>query len=369
MRSFKFTAFALALLALAACGKSAGKDEAKKQTGSPITVTQAEVASMPVVEEVVGWIESKNAPVVSAETPGRVSKVYVDAGTRVTAGQLLATLDPTDNEIAAQAARAEAMRVDALLGNQRRLVERYQGLAAENFISKVTLDNAESQLMALEEQAKAANAQRSAAERKLDKTRIVAPITGQVDQRFVSEGSYIDMGKPVFQLSSGSKIRAYLPFPETVADQVKPGLKVALSTPSDSSGEYEGAISDVRPMVGASNRAVVAAVEMDNPGVWKPGASVTGRVTLHVIENAVIVPEQSVVKRPAGEVVYVVEKEQASQRVVKTGYRATGAAQILEGLAGGETVALDGASYLTDKAQVTVKNPKTVGQAPAAGVK
>jgi len=70
------------------------------------------------------------------------------------------------------------------------------------------------------------------------------------------------------------------------------------------------------------------------------------------------VPEASVVLRPAGEVVYVIQDKSAQQRVVKTGLRQQGQVEIVEGLAAGETVAMDGAGYLTDKAPVTVQADK-----------
>ena len=73
--------------------------------------------------------------------------------------------------------------------------------------------------------------------------------------------------------------------------------------------------------------------------------------------DAVVVPETSVVLRPAGTVVYVVENNTASQRVVTTGVRQNGGVEILGGLKAGETVAVDGAGFLTDKAAVTVKQP------------
>jgi hypothetical protein len=79
---------------------------------------------------------------------------------------------------------------------------------------------------------------------------------------------------------------------------------------------------------------------------------VTGRK-----ENAVVVPEQSVVLRPAGKVVYLVQDGKAVQRVVETGVRKDGRIEIVSGLAGGETVAADGAGFLTNNAPVAIAKP------------
>ena len=78
-----------------------------------------------------------------------------------------------------------------------------------------------------------------------------------------------------------------------------------------------------------------------------------------------MVPEQSVV-RPAGKVVYVVEDGKVAQRIVQTGYRQGGLIEITAGLAGGETVAVDGAGFLTNNANVAVSKPRGDKRHPGA---
>jgi hypothetical protein len=69
----------------------------------------------------------------------------------------------------------------------------------------------------------------------------------------------------------------------------------------------------------------------------------------------VLVPETSVVMRPAGKVVYAIQDGRAVAHVVETGARSKGRVEVTRGLAGGETVARDGAGFLTDGTTVTVK--------------
>jgi multidrug efflux pump subunit AcrA (membrane-fusion protein) len=81
--------------------------------------------------------------------------------------------------------------------------------------------------------------------------------------------------------------------------------------------------------------------------------------------EALTVPEQSVVLRPAGKVVYVITEldgqKKAQQKVVKAGAKRGGRVEILDGLAGGETIALDGAGFLTNGATVAVKEAAKAG--------
>jgi hypothetical protein len=67
-----------------------------------------------------------------------------------------------------------------------------------------------------------------------------------------------------------------------------------------------------------------------------------------------MVPEQSVVLRPAGKVVYVVKERRVEQRIVQTGLRQDGLQEVTRGLAAGEIIATDGAGFLSDGAAVTL---------------
>jgi len=357
----------LAAVALGSCAKKEEVGGKPAIASAPITVVKAEGRYLPIAQESAGWIESKNAPVVSAEVPGRMMEIKSDVGSNVTAGQLMAAIDPADFILAKKASSAEVGRLNALIVNQQALVDRYAKLVDEKFISGVTMEGAVSQLEALKEQMEAARAQLSLAERRLEKTRITAPVSGQVEQRMVSVGTFVDVGRPIFQIASSGELKAFLPFPETVSDQIRTGLKVLVSTPASPDKPVEGLIGEIRPMVGTGNRAIVAVVEVKNPGGWKAGASVSGSVTIREIADAVVVPNACVVKRPSGDVVYVIQNGQALQRVVKTGVKKQGMTQIAEGLSIGETVALDGAPYLTDKAAVSVISASAGQPKPKGG--
>ena len=151
-------------------------------------------------------------------------------------------------------------------------------------------------------------------------------------------------------------MRVRLPFPESVVNLIKTGQRVQLTTPTSPDKTVEGKISEIRSVIGGTNRAFEAIVEVTNPGDWRPGASVNGSVVVAERPGAVAVSEVSVVQRPAGMVVYVIKDGKAAQRIVQVGERRAGMAEIVSGLVAGETVAKDGAGFLTDKANVVIKN-------------
>ena len=86
----------------------------------------------------------------------------------------------------------------------------------------------------------------------------------------------------------------------------------------------------------------------------RPKATLSGKVLVETRKNAVMVPNISLVRRPAGNLVYVINGNIAEARVVKTGHRENGLIEILSGLKGDESVATDGAAFLTDGANIKI---------------
>ncbi len=364
LRVLAAAALAGTLMLTAGCGGDKDKKPepaaAKKTAGAAtrITVVAAPTADVQVTQRTVGELESPSAPVVAAEVEGRVVEVAADVGEKVSAGQLLLRLDDTDYQIARRAANAEVGRLDALVGNQQRTAARYQRLVKNKSISPDKLDEANANLAALRQQLKGAKARLDRADRDLARCRITAPIDGRIDARMVTAGDYAKIGAPLFRLTAIRHLRARLPLPETLADRLHTGLEVRLTSPTAPDKVVNGRISEIRPMVGTSNRAVEVIAELDNPGGWQPGASVTGEVILAERPQAVVVPETAVVLRPAGDVVYVIKDGVAHQRPVTVGERFDGRIEIRQGLKAGETVAVNGAGFLTDGARVAVEGKK-----------
>ncbi len=339
---------------LSGCAKKA---EEKKSGPPPANISAAPAQSRDVVlsERSVGEVDSSSAPKVAAEVAGRIVKVNVEIGDPVKAGQVLAELDPHDYQYAKQAAQAEVARLAATLATQERQTERYRELVKKNFISPLLMDQTESQSIATREQLAAAKTLLERAEYNLKRTRIVAPVSGRIDQRMISAGDWIELGKPLFQVATSDKLRIRLPFPEGAGARIKAGQQVLLTTPAAPGATIDGHIEQIRPVVSGGSRAFEAIVEVKNPGLWRPGASVNGEVVVETHAGAVTVPEQSVVLRPAGKVVYVVEGDSVAQRKVTTGIKRDGQVEIVDGLKAGETVAVDGAGFLTDKAKVALQ--------------
>ena len=353
----------LALGLISACGQKA---EQKKAVPPPslITVTQATKGDFEVVLETLGTLEVLADPKVGAEVAGRVTQVLARSGTAVKAGDLMAVIDAGDVALQNKADEADARRIEALAKQQEKLAERQQMLMDKGFLSKNAGEDVAAQRAALSAQYDAARARADNSRRSVGKTRVLAPIAGIVEVQIVSPGDYVKVGDPLFNLVAPHKLRAHLPFAESFGPRLKVGQDIRLVSPLAPGKVFASRIKDIRPGIVEGSRTLDVLVDVDNDGSLRGGGTVNAAVIVSARAEALTVPEQSIVLRPAGKVVYVIAEadgqKKAQQKPVKVGAKRGGRVEILEGLAGGETIALDGAGFLTNGAAVAIKEPAKV---------
>lgn len=324
--------------------------------GRVVRVTVATVARQPVeeVEWAVGVIESRAAPPVAAEVAGRVVRLGADEGTTVAKGAVLAELDSKQYQFGSSADQSEVARLVALTRNKESEYARAKSLQAEKLVSQAQLETISTDLDALRAQLDGARARAADSSRRLADARILAPFRGEVAKRYVDVGAYVQVGTAVFDLVDSENLRVRLPFPEYRAPRLRPGLTVRLTSVAATGPPVTAKIGEIQPGVNRNNRSLTVIVDFTNPGDWRPGASVRADVVLETRPNALMVPQIAVVRRPAGDVLYVVSGNKVREQSVRRGQRNGKLVEIVEGLKGGETVAVDGAGFLTNGATVAV---------------
>lgn len=362
-------------------GRAARKENAKGAAKGPqavlITSAVVQARTLEIYEDVVGTIENVIDPTIGAEVAGRVTRVLGFTGKKVAKGELIAEIDAADFQIQARADQAEIGRLTGLLEQQEKVVQRQTKLVDQGFISQNVVDETTAQRNALRQQLAAARARAEATGRGLTKSRVLAPVDGEIEVQTVAVGDYVKVGDPLFKMVGVQQLRVHLLLPEAAANRIKPGLKVVLSPPAAPEQVVEARIDEIKPTLGTNNRALDAIVKISGVGtMFRGGGTVNARIITRQLDSALMVPEQSVVLRPAGKVVYALDNGVARQRIVETGMRQDGMQQVVKGLTAGETVAADGAGFLTDGAAVSVRGSrgaekgaaaKAKGEKPAAG--
>jgi len=285
-------------------------------------------------------------------------EVLVDEGQPVEQGQVLILLDTTNTELAKREAVAQIQRLSASIENEQRRVARYRDLKTKDMMPQERLDDAEAKLAVDRASLAAAEARLAIAQDRLTKAELVSPVNGVIEKRHVSVGDYVQVAGPLVTLSDTANLRVELPFPETVGHLLQKGQSIQLESPIAPGLLVEALVGQIRPQLGVMNRSLVVVADLSNPGNWRPQATVEGILVVETREGAVVVPALSVVRRPAGDVLYRVDSSapgRAMQVVVKPGVRVDGRVEIREGLAPGDLVVVDGAHYLTDGARITVR--------------
>jgi RND family efflux transporter MFP subunit len=301
---------------------------------------------------------SRNTPQLAAEVDARVVEILVDEGESVVQGETLVRLDTTALELSRQEAQAAIQQLNASIANEQRRVQRYRDLKTREVMPQERLDDAEAQLAVFQASMAAAEARLEIVEDRLGKARLMSPVNGVVERRHVSVGDFVKVGTPLLTVTDTKSLRAELPFPETVGAQLHLGQTLYLESPVAPGVSVEARVDQIRPQVGAMNRALVIIADVVNPGPWRPAATVEARAVVARRPDAVVVPLLSVVQRPAGNVVYLLQQDgdrpTVRQQRVEIGARQDGWIEIRSGVEPGTELIAEGATYLSDGALVTV---------------
>jgi RND family efflux transporter MFP subunit len=350
-------------LLLSACGSEdpdgGNGNSATNDKAVLITTVKTTITDLPIWLETVGLVHSLSAPTLAAEVEGRITMVTADTGDTIEVGQLLAETGTSTLLLQQQAAKASLERLDVHIANGERRVERFTTLSSKNLSSQTQLDDASEQLAAYRADLKAAIAQLAIVEDSLAKSRIIAPVSGVVQQRFISTGDFVKRGQALFEITRPEQLQAWLPYPETVALKVKIGQPAKIYSPLTPGEFASGNVTELQPSVGLGSRAVMAIVDLEEHGKLRPKATLSGKVLVETRKGAIQVPNISIVRRPAGEVVYVINGGKAEARIVSTGHQEAGLVEITSGLNGNETIATEGAAFLTDGASVKISESGT----------
>ena len=321
-----------------------------------VSTTYPSTQEMNEEEDLMGLIYSKSSPSLAVEVSGRVVEIIADVGDEVKAGDILARIDSEKYNLQFSQAKAEIARLSALLVNQQLDLQRAEKLFKDNLVSEEMMDRTRAEFNALKEQMNAADAQLLNAKRLIEETNIKAPIDSEVATKYIDAGDYVQPGMVVYELVDTKNLKVDLSFPEYLSPKLKKGLEVRITSPTNPNEVVVSKISDIKPNIDARNKSLTTIINFENPGTWLPGASSRATVIFSKFENAIVVPQISVVRRSIGEVIYVVNGDKVKETPVRTGLRQEGYIQILEGITIEDEIVKDGAGFLTDSSIIEIIN-------------
>ena len=333
---------------VAACGKggqdaAAGTDE---EDAVPIPVETSLPSRGDIFAVYAGTapIEAYAEADVVAKVAGEVREIFVEEGDDVKEGQVLARLD-------GDKLRLELSESGARLQKLKRDYERNVDLKKKGLISTGDFDKIQYDMEALE-------ATYNLAKLELDYTQIRAPINGVISERYVKIGNTIEVGDPVFRVTSLDPLVAYMHVPEREYRNIAEGQPVGIEIDALPGQTVHAAVTRVSPIVDPATGTFKITIEISDPERRiKPGMFGRIGIVYDKHENALQVPRSAILEESGHDSVFVVEDDKATRKPVTTGYSNKGMVEIIDGLGDTDRIVTVGQVGLREGATVTIINP------------
>jgi membrane fusion protein (multidrug efflux system) len=352
---------ALAFGALLACS---GADEQAAVSAPPVTVSEVVSVELEDRIEATGELVSPSHATIAAEVGGRITALYLDEGSAAARGSRVIEIDPERRELELRAARAGDAEARAALAEQRRAAERVHRLFESNVASKAQVETADTALELARSRADAAAARLGEAERALRDAQVSAPFDGMVAQRWVSVGEFVQPGARLFELVALDPLEVEFRVAEVDSSRVHPGQSVGVRVAPYPDEVFAATVSVVAPTIDPVSRTLRVKAQLANAdGRLRPGLFARADLGVARRPNVLMVPEESVLQRADGSVVFrFAESGRVERRVIQTGVMKDGRVEVLAGLDAGDRVVTRGHTGLIDGSVVSLRGAD--GSAP-----
>ena len=327
---------------------SASKDSADKQSASSITAKATLDAVAPTLL-LSGEVTPAFQVDVKPEVGGKVKKIHVSPGQKVSRGDLLVTIDDTDllNEKASAQTDIEGARLaeEKTRGNY----ERARALFKENLISKEVFANLEADFKISENSLEKTERRLQTVDDRLSKTRILAPGDGTILDVSVNEGQVVvgaasvNSGTTLLLFADLSRLLINAHVNQMDAGRLTVGQTMTIHMGDDAAEGIQAKIEFIAPLATVKNNIKgfeVQALIQENGDRLKPGMSVSMDVPTGKASNVVTVPVSAVFKDKDQKVVYVRKGADIQRRTVAVGLTDNSRAEIKSGLEEGEEILL-----------------------------
>ncbi|WBY02842.1 efflux RND transporter periplasmic adaptor subunit [Ramlibacter tataouinensis] len=331
----------------------------------PVTTAVATRRPVPVVARGIGTVTPLNAVLVRARIDGQLDRVLFREGQEVTAGDVLARIDP--RALQAQLAQSEAQqgRDEAQLANALLDLKRYATLVQQDSIARQQLDTQGALVGQLRATVKLDQALVDNARVQLDYATIRAPVGGRTGKRLVDPGNIVHAADAtgIVTINQIDPISVLFTLPEgrlqpvLRAQAAAPGrpLAVQASGRTDPAVLATGTLTLVNNQIDAGTGTFqLRAVFPNAAGALWPGQFVNVRLVLSEVADGLTIPDAAVQRGPDGLFTYVVRPDgSVAPQPIVVDQSEAGRSLVTRGLAGGEHVVVDGQYKLRPGVKVT----------------
>ena len=326
------------------------KDKEEEIEAVPVVPGVVDKGSITAVITAASTIEAEQQVTIHAESTGRIVALKSEEGDKVKKGQNLA-------RIRFDAQSSALLRANTSLAKAEEDARRADMLYRDGVIGKEEYDQSQNALSL----AKLDVQDRS---REIRNTKIVAPFTGTITERFVAEGAFVSNGAQVLSITDFNSLVARVYVPEKELDQLTLGQSAEIVGKAAKGRQGVGTVDRIAPIVDASTGTVKVTIklppELSGPGGFLPGMYAEVVLTTEERENIPLVPKSAVVYDEEQSYLFVIPDvsegdELRAKRVrVEVGLQDAERIEIVDGPEPGARIIIAGQSGLKDDALIVL---------------
>lgn len=322
------------------------KGEAQKEPEKSIqSVKIQEVVGESFSEtyNVVGVVKPFESAKVSSEEGGLITYQPFEKGSRVYRGQTLVKLRKDQDLAAYDQAQTQFELAKSNFDRVERLYNESVSTEQEYTNAKFQLELASKSVDVLET--------------RLSKSYVTSPISGIVDQKFMSQGEVCGPGTPILNVVNVSRVKVSAGIPESYIGDVKKGSNVKISFAIYPGEEFSGTVNYVAPTLNAANRTFEIELIMNNSdGRLKPEMSANIEILKSSTDDAIVLQQDYIIDFGNEKYVFVLENDIAKKKSIVIGGRDNNNVQITGGLNKGDKLIIEGYQSVVDGDKVIVIN-------------
>jgi RND family efflux transporter MFP subunit len=315
-----------------------------------------------------GMIQAFSQSPVYARVNGYVRTWYVDIGTHVTKGQLLAEIDAPEVDQQLNQARAMLKQTETNLALAKVTAPRYQELIKTNSVSQQEVDQNNQNLAAQTANVQAAEADVSRLEQMQGFEKIVAPFDGVITLRQTDFGDLVNagnagVGRELFRISQNNVVRVFVTVPEEFSKQVRTGTKASMDLTEVPNRRFAAAVTRTTDAIDATSRTLTVELDVPNSsGELLPGAYANVHFQLPLNVVPLVLPTSTILFQADGPQVGVVNSQnQVELRKVTLGHDFGDTIQVLTGVRPTDAVVSNPPDSLTNGMRVAVQSATSPG--------
>lgn len=356
----KYLAMLISLTIIVAGCTSKGKPKPERKESVLPTVETANVKketanyTLKLPGELAPFEEVLLYPKVS----GFVQQIYVDRGSKVKKGQLLARLEAP--EIAQQYAAASARQrevYERLQYSQKAYNRLLEASKSAGAVAAIELEQAKSTLMGDSASYQSLNAEMAAAKQLAAYLEIRAPFAGVISDRTVSQGALVGANeKPLFTLAQQENLRLTIAIPEKHVHAISDSTEISYSISNYPDKHFTAKISRSSGVLNRSLRSLMVEFDIQNSDrKLNGGEFVQAEVAFKRKTPSLWIPSSSIVNAPSGMFVLRIENNTVHRVVVKEGVRNENLTEVFGDLEEQDIIVLNGSEEMPEGSKVIIE--------------